>query len=539
MAGDGDEYEIDGAEQLNQPITRLHFNALRDHLRQEFRASIESLEEKQDRMSEDLQQLMGNVNHQLTQNLAAMQVNIVAQVVRELRQATGDASVHGDETEGTNGEVAALNAQGRRNHVADNTNNVVAGRGNNVRDAPFNGRGRGRGRGNMNHGYIDDEFDNEDRDMFRNAGFRQRGNFVRDEERFGKLKFTMPKFEGGSDPEAYLTWELKVDKIFRMHNYSEEKKLAMASLEFEDYALIWWEQVQRQREEGEGFPIATWAEMKREMRARFIPRHYRRDIFDKLQNLRQGKQSVEEYHKEMEKAIIRADIQEDEEQSMARFLYGLNSSVKRIVELQPYRNVIELVHLASKAERQLQDDSKLNKSTSFTTRTTASGSKFVPQFNVGRGITTNSVGGNRSNTRSGGTETSREKGKSASSSSSSIGSTSKSRDIECFKCKGRGHMIKDCPNNRTVLVTKEGEYESASDLEDEVSDATLDDEEHNYCDYEQGASLVVTKVLSVQMKDSENCQRHNLFQTRGRVQDKVAKVIRWRKLPKPCKQRDV
>jgi len=53
----------------------------------------------------------------------------------------------------------------------------------------------------------------------------------------------MPKFDGGSDPEAYFTWELKVDKIFRLHNYSEEKKLAMASLEFDGYALIWWEQL--------------------------------------------------------------------------------------------------------------------------------------------------------------------------------------------------------------------------------------------------------------------------------------------------------
>lgn len=193
----------------------------------------------------------------------------------------------------------------------------------------------------------------------------------------------MPKFNGGSDPESYLTWELKVDKIFRMHNYSEENKLAMASLEFEDYALIWWEQVQIQREE-EGEPaVATWTEMKREMRARFVPRHYRRDIFDKLQNLRQGKLSVEEYHKDMEKAMIRANIHEDEEQSMARFLYGLNPNVKRVVDLQPYRNVVELVHLASKAERQLQEDSKQNRTTSFTARATSSGSKFIPQFNVG------------------------------------------------------------------------------------------------------------------------------------------------------------
>jgi len=90
--------------------------------------------------------------------------------------------------------------------------------------------------------------------------------------------------------------------------------------------------------------------MKREMRARFIPRHYKRDIFDKLQNLRQGKLSVEEYYKEMEKAMIRANIHEDEEQSMSRFLYGLNPNVKRVVDLQPYRNIVELVHLASKAD---------------------------------------------------------------------------------------------------------------------------------------------------------------------------------------------
>ena len=76
-----------------------------------------------------------------------------------------------------------------------------------------------------------------------NNGHRRQGNRACNqpqEKRFGKLKFTMPKFDGGFDPEAYLAWELKVDKIFRMHNYSEEKKLAMASLEFDDYTLIWW-----------------------------------------------------------------------------------------------------------------------------------------------------------------------------------------------------------------------------------------------------------------------------------------------------------
>ena len=48
----------------------------------------------------------------------------------------------------------------------------------------------------------------------------------------------------------------------------------------------------------------------------------------------------------MEKTIIRTNVYEDEEQSIARFMSG-----QRIVEFQQYRNLIELVHQASKAER--------------------------------------------------------------------------------------------------------------------------------------------------------------------------------------------
>ena len=35
----------------------------------------------------------------------------------------------------------------------------------------------------------------------------------------------------------------------------------------------------------------------------------------------------------------------------------------------------------------------------------------------------------------------------------------------------------------------------------------------------------MTQILSVQAKEAENGQRHNLFQTRAKVHDKVVKVI--------------
>ena len=84
----------------------------------------------------------------------------------------------------------------------------------------------------------------------------------------------MPKFAGENDPEVYLSWELKVDKIFRLHNYTQAKQVAMASLEFDEYANLWWEQVQLAREERGQPPIATWEEMKMHMHSRFVPTYY-------------------------------------------------------------------------------------------------------------------------------------------------------------------------------------------------------------------------------------------------------------------------
>ena len=103
---------------------------------------------------------------------------------------------------------------------------------------------------------------------------------------------------------------------------------------------------------------------------------------DKLQNLKQGTKSVEEYYKEMEQAMIRARVHEDEEQSMSRFLSGLNKPIKRVVEFQTYYNVVELVHIAQKAERQLNDDVKPAKHPTFGSRKSSSATKTA-RFDLG------------------------------------------------------------------------------------------------------------------------------------------------------------
>ena len=51
----------------------------------------------------------------------------------------------------------------------------------------------------------------------------------------------IPSFQGRTDPEVYLEWEKKIDLVFDCHNYSEEKKVKLAVIEFTDYAIIWWD----------------------------------------------------------------------------------------------------------------------------------------------------------------------------------------------------------------------------------------------------------------------------------------------------------
>ncbi|KAK1607326.1 hypothetical protein QYE76_030999 [Lolium multiflorum] len=192
-----------------------------------------------------------------------------------------------------------------------------------------------------------------------------RRNDRNEEEIFGKLKFTMPKFQGEEDPDAYLSWVLKVDKIFRIHNFSEAKKVAMASLEFEGYANVWWEEVNKKRAKEDLEPIDTWEEMQEVMHTRFLPTHHKRDLFNKLTQLKQIFKSVEEYYKDMHMTMMSANVDEREEQTMARFLNGLNIPVKRIMEFLPYTNMVELLHQATRAERQVREDLASAKSKNF------------------------------------------------------------------------------------------------------------------------------------------------------------------------------
>ena len=188
----------------------------------------------------------------------------------------------------------------------------------------------------------------------RRYGGRHREDRNREDNNLGNIKMKIPSFQGKNDSEAYLEWERNVELVFDCHNYSENKKVKLAAIGFSDYATVWWDQlvfnIRRNREP----VVETWEEMKRVMRKRFVSTYYYRDLYNKLQNLRQGNRSVKEYYKEMKVAMTRANIEEDLEASMARFLAGLNRQIQKVVELEHYVELENMVDMAIKIENQVK-----------------------------------------------------------------------------------------------------------------------------------------------------------------------------------------
>ncbi|RDX73947.1 hypothetical protein CR513_46359, partial [Mucuna pruriens] len=135
----------------------------------------------------------------------------------------------------------------------------------------------------------------------------------------------------------------------------------LVTLEFGDYALVWWTQVLEDIRRGEKYPCEDWVALKKLIRNRFVPPCYTMDLHNKLQRLYQGSRSVEEYHNEMEMDLMRAQIRESEETTLARFLHGLNREIQDVVELQHYRTLGELVHQAIKVEMQIRRKSASRK----------------------------------------------------------------------------------------------------------------------------------------------------------------------------------
>ncbi|KAL4368667.1 hypothetical protein GQ457_05G021810 [Hibiscus cannabinus] len=240
-----------------------------------------------------------------------------------------------------------------------------------------------------------------------------RRNVARLDDSFANIKMNIPPFHGKTDPEAYL-----------------------------------------ERRNGER-PVSTWDEMKAIMRKRFIPTHYHCELLRKLQNLTQDSMSVGDYFKEMELAMIRANIEEDQETTIA----SQNSKWGPNTSKTPYK-----AYQTPIKPSQTKGDVGISKS------------QQPLDMNRGKQTVT----------------------------------PSRNRDIQCFKCLGRGHIASQCPNRHTMVIRESGEIETDSEKEEE--DDTIEDEVNENVDFPADREvLVVKRSLNTQVLGLETTKHPHSY----------------------------
>ncbi|WVZ97508.1 hypothetical protein U9M48_043035 [Paspalum notatum var. saurae] len=229
----------------------------------------------------------------------------------------------------------------------------------------------------------------------------------------------------------------------------------------------------------------------------------------------QGQQSVEDYYQELQKGMLRCGLVEKDDAAMARFRGGLNREIQDILDYKEYFDITTLFEYACKAEREVQWRRSKTYTNSF----------------AGRNPTPSSAPTRPAPFTTSTTPRERTANPAAPSSTGAVPSTGRTRDIQCHRCKGFGHMIRACPNKRTLLIRDNGEYSSASDSEETqhvmfATDHAAKEEVHvDPSDADRYESLVVQRVLSTQVAQPENNQRHTLFHTKGVVQERSIRII--------------
>ena len=355
-------------------------------------------------------------------------------------------------------------------------------------------------------------------------------------------KMSVPIFKGSSEVDEYIDWKDQMERFFGVFTYTEPRKVDLAISEFKDYASTWWKEQERKRRLL-GYPrAATWNQLVRLMDVAFIPPTYDRDVRVQLQELKQGSLKVKDYYHELIKLSLKARLPEDDLAMQARFLQGLNTSIRHRLAVLDFETMAQMLQKAIIIEDQFREVAKERSKSggfqsfkgkeSFAKKFVASSSNGEKKISASTKVS--EVSGNE------------KKGK----------SEMKTSQVECFKCKGRGHYANKCPNTR-VMVIKGGEIDSESEGEDEgesglilhsrdsgckelefraFEDSESDDEHVTNFGASQRSmilngmpirrNLVVSRLLSAQpQQNKEMEQRRNIFHTRTKVLNKSCLVI--------------
>ncbi|GJQ90212.1 reverse transcriptase domain-containing protein [Tanacetum coccineum] len=209
--------------------------------------------------------------------------------------------------------------------------------------------------------------------------------------------------------------------------------------------------------------------MKNKLMAKFLPVHYRQEAFIDYHSFRQGtSMSVEDFTGEFDRLRMRYGVDEEEEQTVARYLASLKPVITDVVHLQQYWSYNDVCRLSLKVEGQLKkkylqvallEMRWVNVLWVPTRLETHIQVQLQIQVLVKTRIPTRVL------VREG-----------------------LQLSKRCYKCQGLGHFAADCPSRQIVTILEEDFGPVFDEYGDEVKENVFYQEEITYAD--SGEALV-------------------------------------------------
>ncbi|KAL5577583.1 hypothetical protein UlMin_019282 [Ulmus minor] len=113
----------------------------------------------------------------------------------------------------------------------------------------------------------------------------------------------------------------------------EDLKVRFVTYKLKGGAKAWWKQIQHSRVLDGKHPITSWPRMKQMLRTRFLPTNFSQTLYLQCLGCKQGNRSIKDYTEEFYRLGARANLVEDENQQVARFIGGLNEAIHENVSV--------------------------------------------------------------------------------------------------------------------------------------------------------------------------------------------------------------
>ncbi|XP_030468431.1 uncharacterized protein LOC115687086 [Syzygium oleosum] len=328
---------------------------------------------------------------------------------------------------------------------------------------------------------------------------------IREPEWEKEVKKDIPEFSGNDSPEEIVDWLTLVNKVFEHRNIPEDRRVGIIAMRFRGKSIAWWRREKQTRQSVGKASITSWRKMEDKIRKYLLPKGYKRELYQRYQNLRQGTRTVDQYTNEFNELVIRNNIQDPEEMLVSKYLNGLQLHIQDALEVLDIWDLGDAHQRALKVERsrsRRQQSSIMTnqpaRSTPGTTKvaeaTTQTASKFPNQPNILKQPTTS--------------------------------------NIRCYTCGELGHRASNCQKNKNrqagkaFLVDNNSDEHVEDPLEEEVNDVEESAGDEQIVHADSSEFLMVRKIFLVPRDETgDGWLRTNIFHSTCTIKGKVCQLI--------------